>query len=115
MENPTNRYPGFDLRTSEGRAYVALGIWLRLALVGAVAAVTGIVQFLSGELPPVPALALVAGGGILAEIGRRKTAAALRLRADRRHAGVGAISPRRAWGARPLTATPVNRRRARGR
>lgn len=99
MENPTNRYPGFDLRTSEGRAYVALGIWLRLALVGAVAAVTGIVQFLSGELPPVPALALVAGGGILAEIGRRKTAAALGASAPTDVTPVSAPSPLDVRGA----------------
>jgi len=77
MEDPTNRYPGFDLRSHEGRTYVAIGIWLRLALIGAVAVVTGIVQWFTGELPPVPALALAAGGAVLAEIGRRRTAAAL--------------------------------------
>lgn len=77
MEDPMNRHPGFDVRSHEGRAYVAMGIWLRVSLVGAVTAATGSVEWFAGELRPVPALALVAGGALLAEIGRRRTIAAL--------------------------------------
>lgn len=78
MDEPTtNRYPGFDLRTQRGRAYVAYGVWLRVALIGVVAAVSGIVQLVSGDTPPAPALALAAGSSVIACIGVRRARAAL--------------------------------------
>lgn len=78
MEDPTtNRYPGFDLRTRQGRAYVAYGVWLRVALIGVVAAVTGVAQFVTGDAAPVPALALAAGSGVVAYIGWRRAIAVL--------------------------------------
>ena len=78
MEDPTTpRYPGFDLRTRQGRAYVAYGAWLRVTLIGVFAAVAGIVQFVAGDTAPVPVLALAAGGSVVAYIGARGARAAL--------------------------------------
>ncbi len=78
MEDPTTtRYPGFDLRTRHGRAYVAYGVWLRVALIGAVAAVAGIVQLFSGDAAPLPVLALAAGGALIAYLGWRRAIAVL--------------------------------------
>jgi hypothetical protein len=76
-DQTTTRYPGFDLRTRQGRAYVAHGVWLRVALIGAVAAVAGIAQLVSGDTAPVPALALGAGGGLIAYVGWRRAIAVL--------------------------------------
>lgn len=76
MEDPTTtRFPGPQLRTREGRAYVAYGVWLRVALVGLFTAVAGVVQFVAGDA--VPVLALAAAGSTIAYVGFRRAHAAL--------------------------------------
>ncbi|MCC7217072.1 MAG: hypothetical protein IT517_09895 [Burkholderiales bacterium] len=78
MEDPTTtRYPGFDLRTREGRLVIAYGVWLRVAIIGAVAAMAGVAQMLSGGAVALSALALAAGGAAVAYGGWRRACAAL--------------------------------------
>ncbi|MFO1316166.1 MAG: hypothetical protein U1F58_11240 [Burkholderiales bacterium] len=76
-DQTTTRNPGFDLRTREGRAYVAYGAWLRVAITGAGATLGGIALMLSGDAAPASGLALAFGGAAVAYASWRRAVAVL--------------------------------------
>jgi len=53
-------------RNAAGPGVVAFGMWLRAGFVGASAVAVGLIQLSSGEVKPLSALALAAGGLVLA-------------------------------------------------
>lgn len=57
------------------KAMLVTGWWMRAALISAVAAVAGVIFLLTGDVTPVPALALAVGGGLLAPYSIRRVLA----------------------------------------
>ena len=54
------------LRPKIGRELIECGLWLRVMFIGAGGVAAGLAQLLDGEGKPLPALALVVGGGAVA-------------------------------------------------
>ncbi len=63
-----NAYPTPELSRRARRALLACGLWLRVGFVGACGGALGLAQLLDGTMKPLPALALVIGGGALAAV-----------------------------------------------
>jgi membrane protein implicated in regulation of membrane protease activity len=76
--NDRNAYPN-NLAVPHGDigALFACGMWLRVGLVGAFAAVAGIIALVEGDGTPLSALAFAAGGAALAVFGWRRAYAAI--------------------------------------
>src|SRR5262245_50552458 len=66
-------YPGDPL----ARRLIASGVWLRLAIVGASAVIGAVIAALGGQAELAPALAIVAGGAILAFVAWKRARALL--------------------------------------
>jgi hypothetical protein len=64
-------------RKEAGPGVVAFGMWLRAGFVGASAVAVGLIQLSSGEVQPLSALALTAGGFVLAIFSWRRARMAL--------------------------------------
>jgi len=70
MENEIATLHSLSAKTPKARrAFVALGLWLRLGMVGAFGLVAGLLQLVDGEVKPLSALALMIGGGAMLAIG----------------------------------------------
>ena len=63
-----NAYPTPELSRKARRALVACGLWVRIGFIGASGAALGLAQLLDGTMRPLPALALLVGGGVLAAV-----------------------------------------------
>lgn len=63
--------------TYDRRALLVCGLWLRVAFIGASAAVAGLLELLAGNMGAVPALALIVAGMALAYASERRSRAAL--------------------------------------
>ena len=66
-----------DLRTDEGRALLAWGLWLRGAIIGASLVAVALVQLATAAVHPVYALMLGAAGGFAATYCWRRVQAAV--------------------------------------
>ncbi len=63
------------LDRDSAKAMFLSGWWMRAALISAVAAVSGAIFLFTGDVKPVPALALAVGGGLLAPYSMRRVLA----------------------------------------
>lgn len=61
-----------ELRKQAGPAAIAFGLWLRIAIAGAAAAIAGLFLAFDNAPSALLALALVLGGGVLAAVGWRR-------------------------------------------
>jgi hypothetical protein len=59
-------HPGSELSKEARRTLLEYGLWLRIGFIGASAVAVALLQLFSGDVSPLPALALAAGGGVLA-------------------------------------------------
>lgn len=64
-------------RNEAGPGVIAFGMWLRVGFVGASATAVGLIQLFSGEVKPLSALGLAAGGLLLALFGWQRARKAL--------------------------------------
>lgn len=65
-------HPEPDLRRKTGRALIEYGVWLRIGFIGACGPAAALLQLFDGEVKPLSALVLAAGGGALAAISWRR-------------------------------------------
>jgi hypothetical protein len=83
-------------RNEAGPGVVAFGMWLRVGFIGASAVAVGLIQLFSGEVKPLSALALTAGGLLLALFCWRRARNAFGVQDDAAvSVNTGAASPAR--------------------
>lgn len=66
-----------SLRKQISPRFIACGIWLRVAFIGACAFAVGLIQLFDGEVKPLYALGLAVVGGLLAAFSWRRAQNAL--------------------------------------
>jgi hypothetical protein len=108
MENQiANPHSLYAINPESRRAFVALGLWLRLGTVGAFGLAAGLLELVAGEIEPLSALALALGGGVLLAIGAWRGRAALDQVDDAAVAPPAASSAARAAQVSPASRRPA--------
>jgi hypothetical protein len=70
MQNHTDVTTSYAAwRNEAGPGVIAFGMWLRVGFIGASAVAVGLIQLFSGDVKPLSALGLAAGGLLLALLG----------------------------------------------